>query len=298
MTTAAELMALAESRAIKRSIAVAEVNTDFWFYPAQVAEPESAPNIVLAHGYRGTHKGLESFAGGLSEVNIYSPDLPGFGTSAPLEGTHNLENYVLWLKGFLDATKIDNPVLIGHSFGTLLVSACEAKYGVSQALVCINPVAGGVTKGLSRFLLQIVKGFYWVAHILPLPLGMRMLKTWLLVDSMSAYTTKSKDKALRKWIKGQHKKYFNSFANSDVVWESYIASVSHTLHPFVNSLKKPILLVAADLDEVTPVSSVIEISQSMPNAQVHVIKNCGHLVHYEAADETVAVMSRFIGGLN
>lgn len=298
MTTAAELMALAESRAIKRSIAVSGVTTDYWFYPAQVDKPASATNIVLAHGYRGTHKGLESFAGGLSQFNVYSPDLPGFGTSEPLQGIHTLENYVLWLKGFLAAIKVKNPVLIGHSFGSLLVTACEAEYGVSKALICINPVAGGVTKGLSRFLLQFVKGFYWVAHILPLPLGMRMLKTWLLVDGMSAYTTKSTDKKLREWIKLQHKQYFNSFANSDVVWESYIASVSHTLHPYVDKLRTPVLLVAAELDEVTPVSSVVEIVKRIPNAQVHVIKNCGHLVHYEAAEETVTVISKFISELN
>lgn len=298
MTTAAELMALAESLAIKRSIAVGGVTADYWFYPAQVAEPEIAVNIVLAHGYRGTHKGLESFAGGLSQYNVYSPDLPGFGTSQPLNDEHNLENYVLWLKGFLDAIKLKNPVLIGHSFGSLLVTACEAEYGVSKALICINPVAGGVTKGLSGFLLQFVKGFYWVAHVLPLTLGMRMLKTWVLVDGMSAYTTKSTDKNLRKWIKAQHKQYFNSFANSDVVWESYIASVSNTVHPYVDKLKKPILLVAAELDEVTPVSSVVEMSKKMPNAQVRVIRNCGHLVHYEAAEETVAEMSKFISELN
>jgi len=297
MTTAAELMELGESRAIKKSIAIAGVTTDYWFYPAQVAKPESATNVVLAHGYRGTHKGLESFAGGLSQFNVYSPDLPGFGISAPLKGRHNLENYVLWFKGFLEGINVNNPVLIGHSFGTLLVTACEAEYGLSKALICINPVAGGVTKGVSRFLLQLVKGFYWIAHILPLPLGMRMLKTWMLVDGMSAYTTKSRDKQLRKWIKAQHNKYFNSFANSDVVWESYIASVSHTVHPYVDKLKKPILLVAAELDEVTPVSSVVEIAERMPNAQIHVIKNCGHLVHYEAAEETVEAMSKFINEL-
>jgi hypothetical protein len=69
------------------------------------------------------------------------------------------------------------------------------------------------------------------------------------------------------------------------------------VHPYVDKLKKPILLVAAELDEVTPVSSVVEIAERMPNAQIHVIKNCGHLVHYEAAEETVEAMSKFINEL-
>lgn len=298
MSTASKLMQLAEDRAIAKSVLINGVRTNYWFYPAQVKNPTLATNVVLAHGYRGTHKGLESFAGGLTDFNIYSPDLPGFGTSDPLREEHNLKNYVLWLKEFLTELNLENPVLIGHSFGTLLVTACEAEFQVCSALVCINPVAGGVTKGMSRFLLQLVKGFYWIAHLLPKSIGMRMLKTWLLVDSMSAYTTKSKDKSLRRWIKRQHKLYFNSFANADVIWESYIASVSNTVHPYVKDIHKPVLFVAAELDEVTPVSAVLDIQQQLGQSQVHVIKNCGHLVHYEAAQETVEVMKEFIGRIS
>jgi pimeloyl-ACP methyl ester carboxylesterase len=294
MTTAAELMVLAEGRAIKKSISVAGIDCDYWFYPAQVKNPEKAETIVLAHGYRGTHKGLESFAGGLNEFNVFAPDLPGFGTSTPLKDKHTLENYVNWFQGFIEAVGVKNPILIGHSFGTLIVSAYEAKVGNSKALVCINPVAGGTTKGLSGFLMQFVKGYYWFAHIIPESLGLRMLKTRLLVDSMSSYTTKSKDRALRLWIKGQHRDHFNSFANSDVIWESYVASITQTMQPYLDSIKKPILLVAAELDEITPVDAVKTIATRMPKAQVHVIYNCGHLVHYEAAEETVQVITKFI----
>lgn len=295
MSTAAELMQMAESRATKLTLEVNGVPCDYWFYPAKSPK---AQNIVLVHGYRGTHKGLESFAGGLSQFNIYAPDLPGFGSSAPLSKKHTLENYVEWFRNFLLEIELDKPIAIGHSFGTLIVSAAESKFGFSKALVCINPVAGGETKGLSWFLMQFVKAFYWIAHIIPQTLGQRMLKTRLLVDSMSSYTTKSKDKNLRNWIKLQHSHYFNSFANSDVVWESYIASISNTLQPYISSIKKPILLVAADMDEITPVSAVQEIARRMPRSSVHVIANCGHLVHYEAAQETVDVITTFISEID
>jgi pimeloyl-ACP methyl ester carboxylesterase len=123
---------------------------------------------------------------------------------------------------------------------------------------------------------------------------MVMLKTPLLVNSMSSYTTKSDDKQLRRWIKGQHKTHFNSFANSQVVWQSYIASIDNTMAPYVPLIKKPTLLIAAELDEITPVSGVIEMSKKMNDAKVYEIKNCGHLVHYEAAQETIDVIREFI----
>lgn len=294
MVSAKVLMERAQARTQKKSVTVAGVRCDYWFYPAN---KPNAKNIVLVHGYRGDHHGLESFAGGLEEFNVYSPDIPGFGSSEPLKVQHNLENYVQWLLQFVDALGLKNPIAIGHSFGTLLVCGVQAKKPIFEALVCINPVAGGVTKGLSRLLMNFVKGYYWLAHKLPEGFGLKMLKTPLLVDSMSAYTTKSKDKDLRYWIKKQHQMHFNSFANSHVVWESYVASISNTLQPFVSGLTCPILLVAAEKDEVTPVSAVMKLSQRLPNAQMYQIYNCGHLVHYEAAEQTTEQITKFINGL-
>ncbi|MEY4654768.1 MAG: hypothetical protein RL523_167 [Actinomycetota bacterium] len=294
MVSAKVLMERAQARTQKKSILVNGVRCDYWFYPAKRA---NAKNLVVVHGYRGDHHGLESFAGGLEEFNVYSPDIPGFGSSQPLEVEHNLENYVDWLINFTNAVGLVRPVAIGHSFGTLLVCGAESKKPTFEAIVCINPVAGGVTKGLSRFLMQFVKGYYWLAHKMPEAFGLMMLKTPLLVDSMSAYTTKSRDKALRYWIKKQHQMHFNSFANSHVVWESYVASVSHTLQPFVGNLKCPMLLVAAEKDEVTPVSAVIKLADRLPNARMYQIYNCGHLVHYEAAEETVEQIIAFVNDL-
>ena len=294
MVSAAVLMDRAQARAEKRSLSVNGVISDYWFYPAKKS---NAKNIVLIHGYRGDHHGLESFAGGLEDFNVYSPDIPGFGISQPLNKKHTLDNYIEWLIDFVAELGLKRPIGIGHSFGTLMVCGAQSKKPIFEALVCINPVAGGVTKGLSRLLMIFVKGYYWLSHKMPEGISMKMLKTSLLVDSMSAYTTKSKDKDLRLWIKKQHQMHFNSFANSDVVWESYVASISNTLQPYVADLTVPILLVAAEKDEVTPVSAVLKLKDRLPQAQMHEVHNCGHLVHYEAAQETVDRIATFINGM-
>lgn len=295
MVSAKELMERAQARTQKKSIQVDGVRTDYWVYPAN---RRNAKNILLVHGYRGDHHGLESFAGGLESFNVYSPDIPGFGISQPLNTEHNLNNYVEWLINFTHAVGLDKPIAIGHSFGTLLVCGAQSQKPIFEAIVCINPVAGGVTKGLSRLLMNFVKGYYWVAHKMPESFGLRMLKTPLLVDSMSAYTTKSRNKDLRYWIKKQHQMHFNSFANSHVVWESYVASISNTLQPYVSKLTCPMLLVAAEKDEVTPVAAVVKLAQRLPNARMFQIYNCGHLVHYEAAEETTNQIESFINDLN
>jgi len=294
MATAFELQELAATRAIEKTAIVDGIECKYWIYPSTSKKPEKDPTVVLVHGYRGDHHGLESFAGGLGNFNVIAPDLPGFGKSTPLQREHNLDNYVVWLAAFVRELQLDQPIAIGHSFGTLIITAVQAKYQMFKALVCINPVAGGVTKGLSRILLNFVKFYYFLANKLPTKIGLKMLTTSLLVDSMSAYTTKSEDKELRNWIKGQHQQHFNSFANSDVVWESYIASVSNVIQPYAKEITVPVLMIAAELDEVTPVSEVVNVVETMRNAKMYVIENCGHLVHYEAAETAVEEMAQFL----
>jgi len=296
MKPASELMGLAHDRAIKKSVVVDGVECFYWFYPATTSQSSKAQNIVIVHGYRGDHHGLESFAGGLTDFNVYAPDLAGFGISTPLKNEHTLGNYVIWLESFIREIGIDKPISVGHSFGTLITSALEAKEHTFSKMVFINPVAGGKVEGLSRFLMYFVKGYYWLAHVAPKKLGMKLVTTYLLVDSMSSYTTKSRDKELRQWIKMQHRQHFNSFANSQVVWEAYIASISNTMAPYINDIHVPVLLIAAELDEVTPVKAVAEMVKTMDNAIMYEIANCGHLVHYEAASEAIEQMQMFLAG--
>lgn len=293
MKTSAELSAEARLRAQPKSVLVDGINANYWFYPATTKDVGKAETVVLIHGYRGDHHGLEAFSGGLTDYNVIAPDLPGFGTSDPLKAEHSLDSYATWLKAFLSVLHVVQPLVVGHSFGTLVVSATEARLGLFSKIVLVNPVAGGRIVGISKFLMEFVKFYYWVAHVVPEVVGNRMTKTYLLVDSMSAYTTKSKDKTLRRWVRDQHRSHFNSFANSQVVWESYLASTGNVVTPFVKLIHKPVLLIAAELDEITPVSAVYEFAETMDNAEVHEIKGCGHLVHYEAAEEALSVINRF-----
>lgn len=298
MKTSAELMSEARLRAQPKSVSVDGVNANYWFYPATTGDTVKAKNLVLVHGYRGDHHGLEAFAGGFTDYNVYAPDLPGFGTSAPLKVEHSLESYTTWLNAFISELGLSNPLVVGHSFGTLVVSSAEAKLGLFSKIILVNPVAGGKIVGISKFLLEFVKFYYWVAHVVPEVIGNRMTKTYLLVDSMSSYTTKSKDRELRRWVKHQHRTHFNSFANSQVVWESYLASTGNIVTPYVKQIHKPVLLIAAELDEITPVDAVHELSKTMDNAEVYEVRGCGHLVHYEAAQEAVDVMNKFLAKTN
>jgi len=49
--------------------------TRYWEY----GTPQTGPTIVVVHGYRGDHHGLEPVVNLLEDFHVISPDLPGFG---------------------------------------------------------------------------------------------------------------------------------------------------------------------------------------------------------------------------
>lgn len=294
--TAAELMALARVRAVRENLVVEGTDTAYWVYKATTKSPATALDVVILHGYRGDHNGLEALAGALSDFNVYSPDLPGFGQSSPFAAKkHDLQGYSDWFTGFVRGLKLSRPAfLLGHSYGSSVVASATANGLVASGIVLINPVVDGVLSGSNRFLTAVMMVYYEIAAKLPKRSGLAMLKWKTMVSSMSAVTTKSKDKAIRKWIDEQHQMHFNSFANSEVVLQSYRSSTTTSIARFAKDISVPVLLVPSDRDEVTPQEKVFEIAKEFKNARVYLVPNCGHLVHYEAADPTMAKVTEFI----
>ena len=73
--------------------------------------------IVFLHGFGGSHHCFKALASHLdSNFKSYLLDLPGFGESK-LERAFNLNDYAKSINDFIVNMKIDNPLIIGHSFG-------------------------------------------------------------------------------------------------------------------------------------------------------------------------------------
>src|SRR6478609_11620099 len=65
-------------------------------------DPDAATTLVLVHGFRGDHHGLEPVVAQLDGVRMVSPDLPGFGDSTPMtEAAHDIDGYARWLHAFV-----------------------------------------------------------------------------------------------------------------------------------------------------------------------------------------------------
>ena len=269
--------------------------TQYWTYgPAN-----AATTIVVVHGYRGEHHGLEPVVAHLPEYRIISPDLPGFGESSPLtEVDHSIDGYVAWLKAFFTALDLDGrTVLLGHSFGTIVTSAAVASGLSPKALVLVNPIAISGLEGPHKFATKLTVFYYRLAAKLPERLGRSLLNSWLVVQFMSVTLVKTKDREMRRWIHNEHHTFFSRFSDRDTVVEAFDASVSADVNGFASALHVPTLLVAAEQDDITPVAAQYALQRAIPDARLRVLADVGHLIHYEKPEPAAEAIRDFIDGL-
>ncbi len=289
----ASLAKAALSRSKASSTEVLDTVTRFWTYPADRAD---AKTIVFVHGYRGNHHGLEAIAGALPDFNVVIPDLPGFGQSTEFAGAHSIEAYSNWLEAFIAALNLDEkPILLGHSFGSIICSAFAAKSDAISLLVLENPVSAPALKGPNAPLTKVAQSFFTLAGRLPLKQGLWILKSWPMVRGMSILMTKSWNRQLRAWVHEQHDANFNDFASRRVAIEGYTASISNNVSDYAADFKVPTLLIIGSRDDITSPKQQREMALKI-GAEHELVEHrgVGHLTHYEVPELVAADIRSFV----
>ena len=266
-------------------------STAWWEYGSA-----DAPVLVLVHGFRGDHHGLEPVVAQLPGFRIVSPDLPGFGESATFPNRpHDLDAYADWLTAFIDAAGITGPyALLGHSFGSIVASAAVARGLRPDRLVLVNPIGAPALEGPRGVMTRLAVVYYRTAAALPEKAGFALLRNGAIVRVMSVTMAKTRSRSLRRWIHDQHDRYFSAFGDRDAVLEAFTTSVSHDVSEVAAEIPVPTLLVAAERDDVTPLDAQRRLATLFPDATLEIIPEVGHLIHYETPGDAAARILRFL----
>ena len=267
--------------------------TPVWVHPGR---SEGRP-VLLIHGFRGDHHGLDRIAHAMRDREVLVPDLPGFGENPPLAGGLSLEGYLDHLEALIaeaDRTWGARPILVGHSFGSILVSHLAARNPEAMPeLGLINPITSPALEGSAKVLTGLTRVYYALGARLPERAGRSLLGHPLIVRLMSEVMATTHDRGLRRYIHDQHAKYFSTFSDRRSLAEAFDVSVAHTVTEVAGSLTMPLLVIAGDRDAIAPIEVTRSVVDELADVRFVELSGVGHLVHYERPDAAASAIEDF-----
>jgi len=126
------------------------------------------PPVVLVHGGASDSRDwLDTMTALSGHFTFYAPDLIGFGQSERNEQGYYLSDFSDSLMGFIDTLQIQNPALVGHSFGArVCLDVARFNQAKIKKLVLID--ASGLGR-MSAFGSVLFTGFWALRKLLRKP---------------------------------------------------------------------------------------------------------------------------------
>ena len=253
------------------------------------------PVFILLHGFGASLFSWHEVTTPLAEYGtVIAYDRPAFGlTERPLEwkgeSPYSQDSQVELVIGLMDALGIEKATLVGNSAGGTVSMLTALKYPERiESLILVDPAvyAGGGAPAWIRPLL----GTPQMRHVGPLiarqiqAQGVEFIKTaWHDPSKISQATFDGYQKPLQveDWDKA--------------LWELTLSSRESGLTERVNEFNLPILVITGDDDRIVPTEQSLRLAAEIPNADLVVIPQCGHLPHEECPDEFMQAVQDFLG---
>jgi pimeloyl-ACP methyl ester carboxylesterase len=246
---------------------------DVHYYTAGEGEP-----LVVIHGGAGDARSWWHNIEELSErYRVIAPDLPGYGSSQPLDGKYYIPELSDFIDKFAKFLRLKKFNIIGHSLGGGIALNYALKFpGKIKKLVLVSSL------GLGR---EIA---FWL-RLISLPALIKFL------GSLVGYSLK-----FIGWLL----KYVNPFELVLPVSPVFVrigTSIANfhqqnlVLEKYLSKIKMPTMLVWGGRDPIVPVKQAYRAVKKIPNARLLVFKHSGHNVHREQLKNFSRLIYEFLG---
>jgi pimeloyl-ACP methyl ester carboxylesterase len=254
------------------------------------------PIVLLLHGF-----GASTFSwrevmvplGGVRSVVAF--DRPAFGlTERPMPGEWGEQNpytpeaQANLTVGLMDALGAEKAFLVGHSAGGAIALSIALTYPERvEGLVLVGAAVytGGGTPRIVRPLLNTPQ----MRHLGPL--FARRIQDWGVEFARSAWhdperITPDVWEGYQKPLQAEN-------------WDRAFWELTRASHPFdsigeLEELDVPVLVITGDDDRIVPTAQSVRLSQELPEAELVVIPNCGHLPQEECSEAFLQAVEAFL----
>lgn len=223
--------------------------------------------IIILHGWGRSIDDFLEISNILSnKYQVYLIDLPGFGKSDTPKDAYNLDDYVLFLKRFIEFKKINNPIIIGHSFGGRIALRYASLYKVNKMILISSA-------GIKRFSLKVkVKIISY------------KLKKWY-------YRTFNKVSSYEKLIASAGSADYVS--SNDIMKKTLSNVVADDQRKELKEIDAEVLLMWGKKDNATPYKDALLMNKKIKNSGL-VTFNSGHFPFLEDSYSFKKVIKQYL----
>ncbi|WP_240378039.1 alpha/beta fold hydrolase [Bacillus piscicola] len=230
-------------------------------------------DVVLLHGWGANiqafapvHQSLEK------NFRVWSLDFPGFGESDEPPEPWTVGDYTVMLEKFLQKLEIDQPILVGHSFGGRVSIKYAANHPVRKVILVDS--AGIKPK---RKPMYYVKVYTY-----------KTFKKLLKLPIINRYENDILTKVKGKLGSADYKNV------SGIMQQTMVKVVNEDLQHHLPHIKAPVLLVWGEQDEATPVADGKLMEKLIPDAGLVVLENAGHYSYLDKRNEFLIIIDSFL----
>jgi pimeloyl-ACP methyl ester carboxylesterase len=257
---------------------------------------QGEPAIILLHGFGASTFSWEQVMEPLAQHGtVIAFDRPAFGlTERPLPPFDGANPYsgdfqVDLLFGLMDELGLEQAILIGNSAGGTVISNAALAHPervTGMVLVSAAVYTGGGSPSWVRPLLQTPQ----MNHLGPLlarsiagERGDAFIRTaWHNPDLITEETYQGYRRPLqvRNWDRA--------------LWELTRASRPGALQERLDELTMPVLVLTGDDDRIVATADSIRLASELPNADLVVLENCGHVPQEECPEAFMNAVESFL----
>lgn len=221
-------------------------------------------DVVLLHGWGQNIEMMDPIGKALSkDFHITILDLPGFGSSSEPTYGYTIYDYYEIFSKFLEELKIENPILIGHSFGGRISIIYSAKKKVEKLILLSSPFKRSTKKNSVK---------------------VKILKTLKKVPVI---------KDLEHYMKT--KIGSTDYKNATPTMRTVLVNVvNEDLTEYLKKIEIPTLLIWGSNDTAVPVEDAKYAESIMKDAGLIIYEGCSHYAYLENIQKTINILNSFL----
>lgn len=219
-------------------------------------------DIILLHGWGQNIEMMNPLGEKLKQNHrITIIDLPGFGLSSEPDYAYDVSNYADFVHDLLMELNIENPILVGHSFGGRISIVYASKYSVRKVVLFGSPCVRHTYNDKKQSLFKFVKKIKLLSPILNI-----MKKHMGSVDYRNA---------------------------SPLMRDVLVKIVNEDLSDYAKKIKCSCLLIWGDNDTAVPVNEAKELDELLKDSALIILPGT-HYCYLENLDRVTNILNSFL----